>query len=488
MSDQNYEKIRLLPALKDNIAKIKEISGDSSDILINEFVTGGIRCALLCCEGMMSTQTAAEMIFTSVTDIEEQDSADDLFSYIQTYLLLSSDRSEAEDYGTLFRQLHSGFAVIIAEGMDKALSFGVQGYSSRSIQEPSGEGNIMGSHEGFVETVRTNMSMLRRRLKAPELVMKLMVKGSKSRTDICLCYMKDRVPQKLLERIMKSLNEVKLESLLSTGYLRPFVEKKSFELFSSTGITERPDVLCSKLIEGRAAILVDGVPYAIIIPRLFCESFHTLDDYAFKPYYATFIRWLKYGAFLLAILLPAVYAAIVMYHPELMNSTLLLLLVEEEKNAPLSLITEAFIVLLMYEVIREAGVRLPKPVGGAVSIISGLIIGDAAVKSGLVSTPLLTMTALAVLSGLVVPDLNPQITVLRFAFLAAGGMLGLFGISLLACAVLTNICATEDYGFPFTAPISPFVSQGMGDTVIRAGIRKMQDRNFTVEDYHEQDQ
>ena len=488
MSDQIYEKIRLLPSLKDNIAKIKEIAGDSSDILINEFVTGGIRCALLCCEGMMSTQTAAEMIFTSVTDIEEQGSPDELFSYIQTYLLLSSDRTEAADYGTLFRQLHSGFALIIAEGMDKALSFGVQGYSSRSIQEPSGEGNIMGSHEGFVETVRTNMSMLRRRLKTPELVMKLMVKGSKSRTDICLCYMKDRVPPKLLERIIKSLNEVKLESLISTGYLRPFVEKKSFELFSSTGITERPDVLCSKLIEGRAAILVDGVPYAIIIPRLFCESFHTLDDYAFKPYYATFIRWLKYGAFLLAILLPAVYAAIVMYHPELMNSTLLLLLVEEEKNAPLSIITEAFIVLLMYEVIREAGVRLPKPVGGAVSIISGLIIGDAAVKSGLVSTPLLTMIALAVLSGLVVPDLNPQITVLRFAFLAAGGLLGLFGISLLACAVLTNVCATEDYGFPFTAPISPFVPQGMGDTVIRAGIRKMQDRNFTVEDYHEQDQ
>lgn len=485
---QDNKKVRIISDLKENIKMIKQISGGSSDVLISEFTTGGIKCALLCCEGMMSSQTATEMVLEPITSIPQQENSAALFSYIMKYKLLSTDRPEANEYDTLFRLLHSGFAVLIADGINKALAFGIQGYASRGIQEPSGEGNILGSHEGFVETVRTNMSMLRRRLKTPELIMELMIKGRESRTDICLCYMKDRVPQRLLDRIQKSLDSIELESILSTGYIRPFVEKKSFEIFSSTGITERPDVLCSKLIEGRVAILVDGVPYGIIIPRLFCESFQTLDDYAYKPYYATFIRWLKYGAFILAILLPAVYVAIVMYHPELLNSTLLLLLVEEEKNAPLSIITEAFLVLLMYEVIREAGVRLPKPVGGAVSIISGLIIGDAAVKSGLVSTPLLTMTALSVLSGLVLPDLNPQTTVLRFAFLISGGLLGLFGISILACAVLTNICGTEDYGFPFTAPVSPFSLKGMGDTAVRQGFRKMQNRGFTVEDYHESNQ
>lgn len=484
---QDYKNKRIISELKENIELIKQISGGSSDILVNEFNTGGIKCALLCCEGMMSSQTANEMVWSPITEIPNQQNPAGLFSYIMKYKLLSSDRPEVEDYDTLFRLVYSGFAVLVADGINKALAFGVQGYASRGIQEPSGEGNILGSHEGFVETVRTNMSMLRRRLKTPDFVMQLIKKGTKSNTDICICYMKDRVPQKLLDRISKSLDEIQLESILSTGYIRPFVEKKKFELFSSTGLTERPDVLCSKLIEGRVAILIDGVPYAIVIPRLFCESFHTLDDYAHKPYYTVFIRWLKYGAFVVSVLLPAVYVAIVMYHPELLNSTLLLLLVEEEKNAPLSIITESFLVLIMYEIIREAGVRLPKPVGGAVSIISGLIIGDAAVKSGLVSTPLLTMTALAVLAGLVVPDLNPQITVLRFAFLTSGGIMGLFGISILACAVLTNICGTEDYGFPFTAPVSPFSVKGMGDTVIRQGFRKMQNRGFTVEEYHESD-
>ena len=479
------EKKQLLPSLDRSIDEIRRISGGSSDVLINRFVTGGIHCALLCCEGMVSTSVITELIFEPITEIPPQKNAQGLFHYINEELLLSTDRPQAEDYDTLFRLLNSGFAVLIAEGMTCGLAFGVQGYNTRGVQEPSGEGNIMGAHEGFTETIRTNMSQIRRRMKSPELVMELFIKGEKSSTDLCLCYMKDRVPEALMEKIRSSLEGIELEAILTTGYIRPFVENGSFELFSSTGTTERPDVLCSKLIEGRAAILVDGVPYAVIIPRLFCESFQTLDDYAYKPYYATFIRWLKYAAFLTAVLLPAFYAAIVMYHPELLNSTLFMLLVEAEKKAPLSIVTESLFALLMYEMIREAGVRLPKPTGGAVSIISGLIIGDAAVNSGLVSTPLLTMTALAVLGGLVVPELEPQITVLRLGFLIAGGALGLFGISLLACTVLVNICATEDYGFPYTAPISPFKSRGMGDTAVRNGIKKLQSRGFTVEEYHE---
>lgn len=485
MKTEDYYFSPIIPELKRNIEEIKRISGGSSDLLVNEFVSGGIKCALLCCEGMLSTSTITELILLPVTKIELKNDSHELFKHIQDNMLLSVDRVQAENYGDLFRTLNSGFAVLIAEGINKALCFGVQGYAVRGIDEPSGEANIMGAHEGFVEVVRTNMSLIRRRLKSPYLVMKLFVKGDKSQTDMCICYMQDRVPEKLLNRIQRSLDNMELESILTTGYVRPFVEHKSFELFNSTGTTERPDVLCSKLIEGRVALLIDGIPFAIVIPRLFCESFQTLDDYAFKPYYSTFIRWVKYAAFLIAVLLPSLYIAIAMYHPELLNSTLLMILVKSEANAPLSLITESLGVLLMYEVIREAGIRLPKPVGGAVSIVSGLIIGDAAVNSGLISTPLLTISALAVISGYVVPELNPAVTILRFAFLIAGSVLGIFGISLLACAVLVNICSTEDYGFPYTAPLSPFKPKGMRDTAIRTGMRRMQSGGFTVEEYHE---
>ncbi|MBQ8297825.1 MAG: spore germination protein [Ruminococcus sp.] len=485
MRTEDYYYSPIITDLKKNLEEIKRISGGSTDLMINEFVCGGIDCALLCCEGMLSTQTITELIFEPLMHVEKKLNSHELFKHIRTKLLLSIDQPVAENYGTLFRTLNSGFAVLIAEGMNIALAFGVQGFAMRGISEPSGEANIMGAHEGFVEVIRTNISLIRRRLKSPFLVTKLFVKGDKSQTDMCICYMQDRVPEKLLNQIKESLDEMELESVLSTGYVRPFVEKRSFELFSSTGTTERPDVLCSKLIEGRVALLIDGVPFAIVIPRLFCESFQTLDDYAFKPYYSTFIRWIKYAAFIIAVLLPSLYIAVATYHPELLNSTLLMILVESEAKAPLSLMTEALGVLLMYEIIREAGIRLPKPVGGAVSIVSGLIIGDAAVQSGLISTPLLTISALAVISGYVVPELNPTVTMLRLGFLVAGGLLGLFGISLLACAVLVNICATEDYGFPYTAPLSPFKKGGMRDTAVRTGFRRMQSGGFTVEEYHE---
>lgn len=453
---------------------------------MNEFTTGGVRCALLCCEGMLSTSTITELVLHPITRINlALPNAELLLDHIENNLLLSVDRPIVKNYGELFRTINSGFAVLVVNGGNHALAFGVQGYAVRGISEPSGEANIMGAHEGFVEVIRTNMSLIRRRLKSPMLVQELSVIGSRSQTDVCLCYLRDRVPRELLSHIKQSLSRVRLETVLSTGYLRPFVESRRFEIFSSTGTTERPDVLCSKLLEGRVAVLIDGVPFAIVIPKLFCESFQTLDDYAFKPYYAVFIRWIKYAAFLISILLPSLYVAVSLYNPELLNSTLLMILAQAEKEAPITLMFEAVGALLMYEIIREAGLRLPKAVGGAVSIVGGLIIGDAAVKSGLVSTPMLTMVALAVTAGFVVPEISQSVTMLRLLFLVAGGTLGLFGISLVGCIVLVNICSTEDYGFPFTAPISPFKVGGMRDTASRESFRSMQDGGFTVEEYHE---
>lgn len=481
----DYENIPLPEDLRLTISRLRELTGNSSDLLISRLTVGGADCALLCCEGMVSSSYIAEEIAEPLSQISGVESSAALLDHIRKYLLLSTDSPTADTFGQLFRLVYSGFALLLANGSSQALAFGAQGYASRGVQEPANESNIMGAHEGFSEVIRTNMSQVRRRLKTPELCMEMLQKGSQSRTDLCLCYMKDRVPPELLSRIRSSLDQIKLEALLTTGHIRPFLEQRSFHLFSTAGTTERPDVLCSKLIEGRVAIFCDGLPFAVVVPKLFCESFQTLDDYAFKPLYAGFIRWLKYLSFLVAVLLPGVYAAVVMYHPELLNSTLLMLLVKAEKEAPLSIITESLLVLLMYEAIREAGVRLPKPAGGAISVISGLMIGDAAVKSGLVSTPLLTMTALSVLGGMSVPELDPQITLLRFGSLAAGGFLGLFGVSLLCCVILADICSGESYGFPYFAPLSPFKRAGMSDTLYRTGVRKMQSRGFTVEDYHE---
>ena len=376
-------------------------------------------------------------------------------------------------------------ARMVLDGANSALVFGIQGYDKRSVSEPSGEDNVMGAKDGFIEVVRVNMSLLRRRMKTPQLKLELFVKGSKSQTDLCLCYMADRVPKSLIAQIKARLDEMELESILSSGYLQPFLENRRGCLFDTVGTTQRPDVLCAKLLEGRVGLLIDGTPFALVIPKLFCESFQTMDDYCYRPAYATLVRWIKYAAFLVAVLLPALYVAIALHHPELLNRTLLLILADAEENAPISLTAEAIGVLLVYEIIREAGLRLPKAVGGAVSIVAGLIIGDAAVASGLISTPMLTVTAIAVIAGFVVPDLAQSITLLRLAFLLIAGFWGLFGISLLGAAVLFNLCAGESFGFPITAPIAPLYKKGFRDTLTRVSFRKMQSGSFTVEEYHE---
>lgn len=484
-TDKNNKK-QISANLEESIAQIRQISGNSSDLLINRFIISGIPCVLFGCEGMLSTMTMTELILQPLTNISVLPDSDVLFSHIQQHLLLSLDRPVVRTYDDFFRRLHSGFVILLAEGQSKALAFGVQGYDKRSISEPSGEANLLGAHDGFVETVRTNMSLIRRRMKTPLLKFELSYLGNLSQTDICLCYMTDRVPPQLLRHVKQQLNSVKLDTVLSTGYLQPFLEKYSNRLFDSVSLTQRPDVLCSKLLEGRIALLIDGTPFAIIIPKLFIENFQTLDDYNHKPYYATFSRWVKYFAFLMAILLPALYIAVCTHHPELLNSTLVLILTDAEANAPLSLASETILILLLYEVIREAGLRLPKSVGGAVSIVSGLIVGDAAVSSGLISTPMLTLTAISVIAGFITPDLNAPITILRLLFILAGSLWGLFGIGLLGMIVLYHLCATENFGFPVTSPLPPFTAKTMRDVAVRVNFRKMQSGNFTVEEYHEQ--
>ncbi|WP_298483369.1 spore germination protein [uncultured Ruminococcus sp.] len=489
MSQNETERLLnqfILPDLSQNLRQIRTIAEGSSDLLVNEFVLSGMPAALLCCEGMLSTATITELILHPITHVTvDEPTAANVFAYIRNHQLYSTDRAEAKTYRDLFRFLNSGFAVLVLEGADSALVFGVQGYDKRSVSEPSGEDNVMGAKDGFIEVVRVNMSLLRRRMKSPQLKLELFVKGSKSQTDLCLCYMADRVPKALIAQIKARLDEMELESILSSGYLQPFLENRRGCLFDTIGTTQRPDVLCAKLLEGRVGLLIDGTPFALVIPKLFCESFQTMDDYCYRPSYATLVRWIKYAAFLVAVLLPSLYLAIALHHPELLNRTLLLILADAEQNAPISLTAEAIGVLVIYEIIREAGLRLPKAVGGAVSIVAGLIIGDAAVSSGLISTPMLTVTAIAVIAGFVVPDLAQSVTLLRLAFILAGGFLGLFGISLLGAAVLFNLCAGESFGFPIMAPLAPLYPAGLRDTATRVGFRKMQSGNFTVEDYHE---
>ena len=310
----------------------------------------------------------------------------------------------------------------------------------------------------------------------------LVTSGKLSNTELCMVYIEGRTPEKLRKEVKKRLEQIKLPLILTSGSISPFVSPNSGSFFSGASTTERPDVLIAKINEGRIGILIDGVPYAVVCPTLFIENFQTVDDYEDKPYFACYQRWIRYICFFIASYLPGLYVASAVFHPAVLSRVLLLSLIASEENTPYPLIAEMLIVIVMFEILREAGLRLPKAVGGAVSIVGGLVIGDAAVSSGLISAPLLIIIGITATSSFVLPSLNPQTTILRIAGVALGGTLGFFGIAVMIVITLVNACATDCFAVPYVSPISPFTFKALRDVITRVGFKRMERQNVLIEE------
>lgn len=395
---------------------------------------------------------------------------------------MAAEQIEIKSLGELVLKMQSGFAIILADGCTRCIAIGVQGYNARGIDEPSSQLDVRGSREGFVEVVRTNMSMIRRRIKSPTLVFELFPIGERSNTDICICYMSDKVSPKLLNDVKKRIKSVNLDTILESGYIQPYLEGHGGWFFSECGICERPDTLAAKLYEGRVAVLVDGTPFALVVPYLFVENFQTLDDYTQKPFYAFFIRIVRLAAYFITLFLPGAYVAIASFHPEMLPSTLLLNLAAAEQTAPYSLMGECLFLHFMYEILREAGIRLPRPVGHAIGVVGGLVIGDITVSAGLAGAPMVLVVALSGLCSFVVPAMYEKTVVLRFVYIVAGGLFGLYGLGLAAGVVIIKMCSLNTYGVPYMSPISPFTPKASRDMFVRAGWRNLAKSDVTVQD------
>ena len=468
--------------LSQNINAIREKMSSSSDLLVREITVSGIKVGLVLCEGMVNIQTMAEILIEPLCALDlKEKTPKALLDWVENRWALAADQSVVYTFEDVFRFMMSGFVVLIIDGIPCAVSMGMQGFNFRSISEPSTEVNVRGSREGFVEALRINITMVRRRIKSPTLKFELGTVGTKSKTDYCLCYLTDKVSKEILENLKEKLKNIDLEIILDSTYLLPFLESKPASIFSQIGITERPDVLSAKIAEGRVAVLVDSTPFALILPYLFTENFQTLDDYTHRPYYATFIRWLKYLSFFLSILLPGLYVAISKFHPSLFPHALLYNITSSEQTTPFPIFAEALIIFFLYEIMREAGLRLPKAIGHAVSIVGALVIGDAAVTAGIIGSPMVMVVALTAISAFVVPSLYESITILRFAFIFIGGFWGLLGIMLGLSVVGMNLCAQKSFGVPITAPITPFNLYQMRDVLIRASFKLLGKESFSIQ-------
>ncbi len=479
---KGLEEKKLQPDLQTKLEQIRQLFGNSGDLVIHELEAGGVPCAVLICEGAIDTSTFSEIFARPLTQVRlEEQTPNALLCWVRRHSLMAPDQKEFKTYAELFRFMMSGFVVLLIDSVPYGFAFGIQGAIGRGVDEPQGEINVRGSREGFIERLRPNLALVRRRMKSPDMVFEYLQAGSKSRTDVALVYMKDRVSLKLLNEVRSRLEDLPLDVVLESGYLQPFLDTKPLSIFSGVGFTERPDTLCAKVAEGRVGILVDGTPYALVVPYLFNEHFQSFDDYAHRPYYATFIRWLKYAAFLFSVLLPGAYVGLGTFHPELLPPNLLLKLVSSEEATPFPLMFEALLIFFIYEIMREAGLRMPKSVGHAVSIVGALVIGDAAVTAGLVGSPMVIIVAITAISSFVVPSLYEPVALLRFAFILIGGTLGLYGVVLGFCVVAANLCALNPLGIPVASPTGGSLYT-MRDTIFRWGWRTLGQEDLYVQD------
>lgn len=471
----------LFVSYDDNKKRFEDDFKDCSDFLLREAVFCGVKGFFVIMDGLIDSLQLSQMVVSPILKRElEFENNNDLYNQIKLSVVNSVELNEAKTFDDCYYFLMSGFCVFIIDGINKALVFGLQGFSKRSIDEPTNESNVKGAKECFIENLNDNKALLRRRLKTHHLKFKQLKLGTAANTAVVIAYVDNRADKEFVNDIEFRLNAANFNTVVDYGEIVPFVDTDIKTLFSAVANTERPDVAVSKLLEGRVVILVDGSPFAVYLPALFSDNFQTVDDYDNPPFYSGFMRVLKYFSFVISIFLPGIYVAIGTFHQELIPTNLLFTIAAEEITTPFSLMSEAIMLLVLYEIMREAGLRLPKNIGHAVSIIGGIIIGETTVTAGIIGAPMLVVIAMTAISSYVVYPLYESVSVLRFLFIIAGGLTGMYGIILGAGVVFVNICAINPFGVPLSSPISPLDKHSLGDIFYRETWRKLSKRKVRV--------
>lgn len=454
---------------------------DCSDFLMREIIVQDERAFVCAMDGLIDSLSASHMITEPLLNTQlEYMTPKQHFDAIRDKLIEAVEMNEVESYEDSFYFLMSGFAIVYLDGYNKALAIGIQGWDKRSTDEPSNEAMIKGAKECFIESVNDNKALLRKRLKTHHLKLKQIKLGNAASTPVVIAYVDNRADKRLVNEIESRLKKANLNTVLDFGALNPFIDTNIGSFFSSVGNTERPDTLASKLLEGRVAIMVEGTPFVMYTPYLFSDNFSSLDDYDNPPFYSTFIRILRYFSFVISLLLPGLYVAIGTHHQEMIPTTLLYIIALSEATTPLPLMLEAITIHIMYEIMREAGLRLPKTIGHAVSIIGAIVIGEATVSAGIIGAPMLVVVAVTAIASYVVYPLYESVAVLRILFIIIGGLTGIYGIMLGMGVLFINIATINPYGVPYSAPLSPLTQKSLFDTLFSQSWKRLSKRRVRI--------
>ncbi|WP_241158459.1 spore germination protein [Cohnella candidum] len=371
--------------------------------------------------------------------------------------------------GHLRADLLTGNAVILTDGFPAALAASVPGGEKRGVEEPTSQTVIRGPKEGFTEDLTVNVSLLRRKLRTSDLRIERRTIGRYTQTPVVMAYIEGLADTAVLDEMRKRLDAIDTDSVLESGYIEELIQDKTWTPFPTMMNTERPDSTAGSLLEGQVALLVDGTPFVLLAPVTFFKFFQSSEDYYQRYDLSSFLRVIRLFAFFVAMLLPSLYIAVSTFHQEMMPSTLLVSLAAQREGTPLPALIEALLMEITFEVIREAGVRMPRAIGPAISIVGALVLGQAAVQAGLVSGAMVIVVSFTAIANFVIPAFNmaASVRLIRFGLMFLAGTLGLFGILAGAVPILTHVVNVRSFGVPYFTPLAPIWMNNWKDLVVR---------------------
>ncbi|MBP2079890.1 spore germination protein [Oceanobacillus polygoni] len=481
--EENFS-VKIVKNIEKNLDNLKEILGEPNDLVIREFTIKGSKhkCAIAYIDGMVDSNLVHNNIMKNVQLITGRDSLpeaeSELFEEIYQEILSVTSIKEGTTLDDISNGILSGSTIFYLNGVSKVIIMDTGRWETRSIEEPTTETVIRGSREGFIEDLRTNTVMIRRYIKDPNLRFKTYQIGRRSKKDLVLSYIEGIINPDIVKEVNRRLETIDMDDAPESGYIEEWIEDSFLSPFPQVLNTERPDKVSSALFDGKVAILLDGTPFVLIAPSTLGNTLQSPEDYYERWTIGTLLRALRYLAAFIAMFLPALYIALVSFHPGMIPSDLAFSIAASREGVPFPAFVEALLMGLTMELLREAGTRLPTPIGQTIGIVGGLVIGEAAVSAGLVSPAMVIVIALNAIASFSLPSYSVAISfrILLFGMMFAAATFGLYGIILSYIMLNVHLVNLKSFGVPYTTPFAPNFLSDWKDLILRAPITTIKSR------------
>ena len=495
--NEKEEQESLYSSISANLEFLKQKTGNSTDISSRTLYISQdplIKIVIVYVQGLIDNPTVADFLIESIMNHPELHvklSADEALDVISDDVVSLDGVTTVQDWKTLFLSLLSGQTIIFIDGISKALAANTQGGEKRAVQEPSTHLAVRGSKEGFTESNETNIAMVRRIINSPDLWVESMKIGTVTNTDVSIMYLNGIAKDKVVKEVRKRLKDIRIDSILESGYIEQLIEDQAMTPFPTINNTERPDMVAGNLLEGRVAIFVNGTPFVLLVPALFIQFFQSVEDYYNRFDIGSATRFLRIVVFLISLVGPALYIGATTFNQEMIPTQLLIAIAAQRETVPFPAFIEALIMEIAFEILREAGLRMPKAIGSTISIVGALVIGQAAVQAGVVSPAMVIIVSITAIASFATPSYSIAISarLLRFGFMLSAAVLGIYGIILALFLLIVHLCSLRSFGVPYMSPLVPFIPSEVGESIFRKPLWAMDKRpklvsnsqNFTRE-------